>query len=122
MCINYSGISFIDESQLRLFHFEGSAWVDSTVSLNPTTNIICGVVSSFSPFVIVEPKALTVLGPVTIWVGLTNSDDVGIRFDLRAEVYKAGTLVGSGQVNSVAGGSGGFEACNQRSERPRLSL
>ena len=31
----------------------------------------------------------------TIWVGLKNSDDVGIRFDLTAEVYKGATLVGS---------------------------
>ena len=42
------------------------------------------------------------------WVGLKNSDDVGIKFDLRAEVYKGGSLIGSGQLNSVAGGSSGF--------------
>src|SRR5439155_11597253 len=40
VCIDYSGISFINESQLRLFHFEGGAWVDRTISLD-TTNIIC---------------------------------------------------------------------------------
>jgi hypothetical protein len=51
-------------------------------------------------------------GPVTsvsIWVGLANSDDVGIRFDLRAEVYKNSTeLIGAGEVASVSGGSSGF--------------
>jgi hypothetical protein len=42
-------------------------------------------------------------------VGLKNSDDVGIRFDLRAEVYRNGTqLAGSGEVASVPGGSSGF--------------
>ena len=40
---------------------------------------------------------------------MKNSDDVGIRFDLRAEVYRNGTqLVGSGEASSVAGGSSGF--------------
>lgn len=43
-----------------------------------------------------------------IFVGLANSDDVGIRFDLRSEAYVNGVLVASGQANSVAGGSSGF--------------
>jgi hypothetical protein len=37
------------------------------------------------------------LSAAKVWVGLKNSDDVGIRFDLRAEVYANGTLVASGQ-------------------------
>jgi len=42
-------------------------------------------------------------------VGLKNSDDVGIKFDLRAEVYYNGTtLIGYGELPSVAGGSSGF--------------
>jgi hypothetical protein len=52
---------------------------------------------------------LTALSPARIWVGLANSDDVGIRFDLRAEVYRNGTeLVGSGELASAIGGSSGF--------------
>lgn len=49
-----------------------------------------------------------------VWVGLTNSDDVGIKFDLRAEIYRtpAGggsrVLVSSGNVASVPGGGAGF--------------
>ena len=39
---------------------------------------------------------------------MKNSDDVGTRFDLLAEVLKNGVLVGSGQLNSVPGGSSGF--------------
>jgi hypothetical protein len=47
-------------------------------------------------------------------VGLRNSDDVGIRFDLRAEVYRNGTqLVGAGEVASVPGGSSGFNNARQ---------
>ncbi len=48
------------------------------------------------------------LGPANIWVGLKNSDDVGIRFDLRAEAYRGLTLVGSGELASAHGGSSGF--------------
>jgi hypothetical protein len=48
------------------------------------------------------------LSPAKVWVGLKNSDDVGIRFDLRAIVLVNGTPVGSGQLDSVTGGSSGF--------------
>jgi uncharacterized protein len=49
------------------------------------------------------------LSPANVWVGLKNSDDVGIKFDLRAEVYYNGTtLIGSGELASVIGGSSGF--------------
>ena len=54
------------------------------------------------------PRVLSSIGPVQVWVGLKNSDDVGIKFDLKAEVYKNGVLIGSGQLNSVAGGSSGI--------------
>ncbi len=32
------------------------------------------------------------------WLGLKNSDDQGTNFDLRAEVYKNGVLVASGET------------------------
>ena len=50
----------------------------------------------------------TTFGPTTVWVGLKNSDDVGTKFDLLAEVLKNGSVVGSGQINGEAGGSSGF--------------
>ena len=43
-----------------------------------------------------------------MWVGLKNADDAGIRFDLLAKVYVNGAPVGSGQLDSVSGGSTGF--------------
>src|ERR1041385_3788478 len=55
-----------------------------------------------------QGSLLTALGPGRVWGGLKNSDDVGIRFDLRAEVYRDATLVGSGVSASVVGGSSGF--------------
>ncbi|HEY3123139.1 MAG TPA: hypothetical protein VGK70_03675, partial [Thermoanaerobaculia bacterium] len=58
---------------------------------------------------------LSALSPANVWIGLKsraglkNSDDVSIRFDLRAEIYYNGsTLVGSGELASVAGGGSGF--------------
>ena len=57
-------------------------------------------------------NALTALSPAKVWIGLKNSDDVGLRVDLRAEVFvKVGateTLVGSGDLLNQPAGSSGF--------------
>ena len=112
VCITYDPAQFGDP---RLLHFQGGSWVDVTSSLDTGDNVICGQVSSLSPFVIATAgNPLSSLGPANVWVGLKNSDDVGIRFDLRAEVYRNGTqLVGSGEATSVAGGSSGFNNARQ---------
>jgi len=34
-------------------------------------------------------RTLTAVAPVKIWIGLKNSDDVGLRLDLRAELLVA---------------------------------
>ena len=54
VCIDYSGITFQDESDLGLFHFEEGAWVDRTVFLDVTEKIICASVTFLSPFAIFE--------------------------------------------------------------------
>jgi Low-density lipoprotein receptor repeat class B len=51
------------------------------------------------------------LGPALVWVGLKSSDDVGLRLDLRVEVFVNSTAnapIGTGQVNNVSSGSSGF--------------
>ena len=53
-------------------------------------------------------SSISALGPATVWVGLKNSDDVGTKFDLLAEVLNNGVVIGSGQLNDVPGGSSGF--------------
>jgi hypothetical protein len=58
--------------------------------------------------VTVTRTQLTALSPANVWVGLKNSDDVGTKFDLLVEVFKNETLIGSGQLNGVNGGSSGF--------------
>ncbi len=53
-------------------------------------------------------RLLSGLSPAMVWVGLANSDDVGVKFDLLANVKVNGTQVGTGHLDSVAGGSSGF--------------
>ena len=48
------------------------------------------------------------LSPARIWVGLKNGDDVGTNFDLKAEVLRSSTVIGSGQIDNVPGGGSGF--------------
>jgi hypothetical protein len=59
VCINYTGISFGNEAELTLNHYESGAWVDQTISLDTVNNVICASVSSFSSFAIFEPEAPT---------------------------------------------------------------
>ena len=43
-----------------------------------------------------------------LWIGLRNSDAVGLRVDVKAEVYVDDELVGSGQLDNLTTGSSGF--------------
>ena len=52
--------------------------------------------------------ASLVAGPAKVWVGLANSDDVGLRLDLLAEVLLDGAVVASGEMDDVTTGSSGF--------------
>src|SRR3989475_595706 len=55
VCINYNTITFNNVASHKLFHFVDPNWVDATVSLHTATQIICGRVTSLSPFAIFEP-------------------------------------------------------------------
>ena len=52
MCIGYSDAG-VNEAALRLLHFTGGQWEDVTSPGSPdtTNNVICGLTTSFSPFV-----------------------------------------------------------------------
>lgn len=54
VCFTYDETRFTDESTLRLLHFEHGQWLDRTVSLDTVANMICGSVTSFSPFAVIE--------------------------------------------------------------------
>lgn len=64
---------------------------------------------------------LTALGPAQVWIGLKNSDDVGAKFDLRAEVLRNGVVIGSGQLDGVSAGSSGFNNAVLHTINPALS-
>lgn len=49
-----------------------------------------------------------VTGPANVWIGLANSDDVGLRLDLLAEMLIDGQVVASSETDDIAGGSSGF--------------
>jgi uncharacterized Zn-binding protein involved in type VI secretion len=57
-----------------------------------------------------EPAStlLSALSPAKVWVGLKNSDDVGLRLDLLAEVFIDATKVGQGELDNVGGAGSGF--------------
>ena len=66
ICFDYSVIGYTGpEKNLKLFHFDEAAngYVDVTTSLDTEANIICGSVTSFSAFVIVEPAPVAAAGP-----------------------------------------------------------
>ena len=62
--------------------------------------------------IVLEIDQILDLNPAQVWMGLKNSDDVGIKFDLLAEVYKGSNLITSGQLDSIPGGSSGFNNAN----------
>ena len=53
ICLTYPEGTFADPSMVRLLHFESGAWIDVT-SNGPGSNPVCGQVTSFSPFAIVQ--------------------------------------------------------------------
>jgi hypothetical protein len=86
----------------------GPGWDIDDIVFNNITNTPFSVVGAE------PPNELGALSPAHAWIGLKNSDDVGTNFDLKAEVFRNGTLVGSGQVNGVSGGSSGFNNAKDR--------
>ncbi|HEY4688901.1 MAG TPA: hypothetical protein VIK33_06295, partial [Anaerolineae bacterium] len=48
-------------------------------------------------------RTLTTLTNLDVWLGLKNSDDIGTRFDVRAEVRKNGALVASDETYCIEG-------------------
>jgi sugar lactone lactonase YvrE len=57
ICVNYGSGSWVDENNLRLFHFKNGAWRDITDSIDTINRIICGRTNSFSPFAVFELQA-----------------------------------------------------------------
>jgi hypothetical protein len=58
ICISYDGSSMspTDEASLALMHYDGVNWVDITYSHDMEADIICGLTTSLSPFVVGLPS------------------------------------------------------------------
>ena len=102
--------SAIDTSSVgtRTFSVDASDPVGNTSTTSVTYTVSLG-------------GAFTAVTPASIWLGLKNSDDVGTKFDLLAEVLNNGVVVGSGQLNNVPGGSSGFNNAAERAIATALS-
>ena len=83
VCVNYSAVSFQDESQLGLFHFENGSWIESTTSLDTTNKIICGVVTSLSPFAIFKGGIASLIQQVAT-LNLNKGEKKSLTTDLEA--------------------------------------
>ena len=60
VCIAYDPTRYI--APLRLFHYENNAWADVTMSNDTTNHVICGAVSSLSPFAVAGNAFFTFTG------------------------------------------------------------
>ncbi len=61
LCIDYSGTGLEndpDENTFKLYHLEGVVWQDRTASLDTVNDLVCGNVTSLSPFAIFQPTAI----------------------------------------------------------------
>ena len=55
VCIDCSGTDFLGAAGPRLFHFDGSAWIDVTTGSGEAQAEVCGTTTSLSPFAVLEP-------------------------------------------------------------------
>jgi hypothetical protein len=60
VCIDYSTVTFTNENNIKLFHYENGVWVNATSHHDKVNDIICGLVNSLSPFAMFEDEADTV--------------------------------------------------------------
>ncbi|UCG58876.1 MAG: hypothetical protein JSU70_05050, partial [Phycisphaerales bacterium] len=105
VCISYDDALVANEENLSLLHYEDGAWVDVTTSRDTAANIICGMVTSLSPFVLVEPidatpPVITVTCPVPY--GIYTA---GMQLDFSASDAESGVAVVVGNLTNTAGES-----------------
>ena len=93
VCFDYSNASYTAEAEanLQLLHSsDGTNWVDVTVPGGPDTenDIICGTVTSFSFFGLVEPDPVLLLQELAVSVIVLNLKS-GIENSLDAKLVAA---------------------------------
>lgn len=78
VCFDYDdeGLTPAQEESIQLLHLENGAWVNVTDNGYPDTvnNVVCGTVTSFSPFAIVFSTDST--PPTIAWIGDIDAGDM----------------------------------------------
>ncbi len=70
VCITYDEAQFRNEGQIKLLHREADGtWRDVTRSLDTAANTVCGLTSSFSPFLVAEANRAPAVRAVTLPTG-----------------------------------------------------
>jgi hypothetical protein len=103
VCITYNPAQYTDPSAARLLHWENDDWMDVTTSRDVPNHQVCGQVNTLSPFAIAERVNHVRLESGSFWIGLKNSDDQGTQFDVQAELYLNGGMIGIGENLCVTG-------------------
>jgi hypothetical protein len=109
VCINYSGIGFENEANLKLLHYEDGAWVDRTISLDTANKIICATVTSLSPFAVLEDRRIEAEGLKPPLADLTpeglpvampgNAFKQGRTLPLRLGLFRDGVALSNADVS-----------------------
>ena len=96
VCLSYAGITYLNTSTIKLLHYNSGAgaWEQTDSSAGPNS-MICGTVSSLSPFVVVEDQ-----GTATTLASSSTAPAYGQSITLTATVAPAG---GTGTVESLDG-------------------
>lgn len=114
VCIGYDPTQFTTERSLRLLHWNGSKWDNITTNVNTAADTICGMTTSFSPFVVAQQAstAVTVMNisahkdgdQVTLnWSTASETDNEGFRIYRAESVQGPFTLITSAIIPAVGG-------------------
>jgi hypothetical protein len=87
VCINFTEVDFKNKNKLKLYHYENGAWVDCTTSLDVNNKIICGSVTSLSPFALLEEEGDPITNLITLVQGM--SIDKGVKKGLVSKLNAA---------------------------------
>ncbi len=108
VCFTYddTGMSEGEESLLELRHYEGGLWVNVTSPGYPDieTNVICGAVSSLSPFAVMKSPHPPSLGSISVSksllpIGSEVSVQAGFTDDGQNDTYLAKWDWGDGSIS-----------------------
>ena len=81
ICISFGDTSFLDPSEVQLLHDDGSGWVDVTTFVDSVNGIVCGTVTSLSPFILVEPNTAPTVSLGGPYGGSEGSPIAGFAID-----------------------------------------